>query len=682
MNGGLIGAVNLPTQNSTTGVWNIEEIKIARQQGIWPPLVVPDPYFSYVTTLLKSGSTNGAQNNSFIDSSVNALSITRNGDTTQGSFNPYQPNGYWSVYFDGTGDSISAPEPAATAGAVTVELWINPITQVYNGDCFIINNTGNGAGAFAISVNASAKTLSVWADSFSSAKFSSNGAINFNVWTHVALVKTGGIIYLYVNGVRQTSSYTQAGNFGRAGTVVIGNYSGGTQTYTGYVSNARIVYGTAVYTGTSFTVPTTPLTAISGTNLLTCQSNRLIDNSSNAYTITRNGDSRVSKFTSFSPSAAWTAASYGGSAYFDGTGDFLQTTSSELAFGTGDFTIELWFNVNSVSNNGLLHLAASYFPASVTGVAIYVASNNISIYCANTASAPGGVVLVNTWNHVAVVRASGVTRLYLNGTFSSAIGAVNDTTNYTGTALVIGGYYNNTLLTNGFISNLRVVKGTAVYTSNFTPPTAPVAAITNTSLLTNFTNAGIFDTSTINNSVTVGNAQASSLVAKYDTTSLSFDGTGDWLTMIDSPEQRLGTGNFTIEFWLYLNSLSAARGIVAKGTGTTGWLVSIDINNKVVFTYTTSTITSTGTLSASTWYHIAVVREGTSTNQTKIYINGTNDGTGTVATEFNQTSIMYIGANRTGGDALNGYIDELRITNGYARYTSNFSVPTGPFASL
>jgi hypothetical protein len=104
--------------------------------------------------------------------------------------------------------------------------------------------------------------------------------------------------------------------------------------------------------------------------------------------------------------------------------------------------------------------------------------------------------------------------------------------------------------------------------------------------------------------------------------------------------------------------------------------VSLDSSNRVVFTYTTSTITSTGAISGTTWTHIAVVREGTGTNQTKIYINGTNDGTGTVSTSFNQTSVMYVGANRIGGDVLNGYIDDLRITKGVARYTANFNVPT------
>jgi hypothetical protein len=161
---------------------------------------------------------------------------------------------------------------------------------------------------------------------------------------------------------------------------------------------------------------------------------------------------------------------------------------------------------------------------------------------------------------------------------------------------------------------------------------------------------------------------------------MEFDGTGDWLLMAHNPDQQLGTGNFTIEFWVYLASgdTGSARGLVAKGTSTTGFLVSLDSSEKVVFTFTTSTITSSGAITTNAWNHIAVVRSGTGSNQTKIYIGGTNDGTGTVSTDFNQTSVMYVGCNRTAGDPMKGFIDDLRITKGVARYTANFTPPPFP----
>jgi hypothetical protein len=226
-----------------------------------------------------------------------------------------------------------------------------------------------------------------------------------------------------------------------------------------------------------------------------------------------------------------------------------------------------------------------------------------------------------------------------------------------------------------------MVVGSAVYTASFTPSTSPLTAITNTELLCNFTNAGIFDQTGKNNLETVGNAQIDTTTKKYGTGSMEFDGTGDWLKVPNSVDIQLGTGDFTIEFWVYLatGDTGSNRGLVAKGGASTGWLVSLNTTQKVVFTFTSSTITSTGAITTNAWNHIAVVREGTGSNQTKIYIGGTNDGTGTVSTNFNQTEVMYIGANRAAGDPMKGFIDDLRITKGVARYTATFTPPTAAF---
>lgn len=244
--------------------------------------------------------------------------------------------------------------------------------------------------------------------------------------------------------------------------------------------------------------------------------------------------------------------------------------------------------------------------------------------------------------------------------------------------LTVGGGPYAATSTNGYLSDVRVVNGTAVYTSNFTPPTAPLTAITNTSLLLNFTNGAIYDAAAKNDLETVGNAQTSTTQSKWGGSSMYFDGTGDWLPGADNTALQLGTGTFTVEGWVYRNA-SGTYGLVGKGTSTTGWLVSLNASNQIVFTFDTSTITSVGTVAATTWTHIAVVREGTGANQTKIYISGTNDGTGTVSNNFNQTNPIYVGADRTGGSAANAYLQDIRITKGVARYTSNFTPPTAPF---
>jgi hypothetical protein len=78
-----------------------------------------DSKFNYVTMLLHGNGTNGAQNNTFLDSSTNNFSITRNGNTTQGTFTPYGAN--WSNYFDGSSYFTSSTSQIVPTGSFTVE---------------------------------------------------------------------------------------------------------------------------------------------------------------------------------------------------------------------------------------------------------------------------------------------------------------------------------------------------------------------------------------------------------------------------------------------------------------------------------------------------------------------------------------------------------------------------------
>jgi hypothetical protein len=232
---------------------------------------------------------------------------------------------------------------------------------------------------------------------------------------------------------------------------------------------------------------------------------------------------------------------------------------------------------------------------------------------------------------------------------------------------------------------VRAVKGTAVYTgtSNITVPTSPLTAISGTSVLANFTNAGIFDNAQCNNLETVGNAQVSTSVVKYNTGSMAFDGTGDWLTMPNSKGLYIGSGDFTIEGWLYLNALGSVRAIVSQfnsgGTGP-GWTLYTKTTNVLEFYGGSGTVTVTGTtaISATTWTHFAVVRSGSTIT---IYVNGVAGGSATNSSFSDDTTALgYVGGRADSSSlALNGYIDDLRITKGYARYIGNFTPPIARF---
>jgi len=231
-----------------------------------------------------------------------------------------------------------------------------------------------------------------------------------------------------------------------------------------------------------------------------------------------------------------------------------------------------------------------------------------------------------------------------------------------------------------------VVKGTDVYgvgNTTITPPTTPLTAITNTSLLLNFTNAGIYDAATINDAQTVGNAQVSTTQAKFGTTSMYFDGTGDWLTMPGRSELAFGTSDFTVEFWMYVAANGPRILYDSRPASTSGAYPTIYINssNKLIYIANSADrITGTTTISLNQWYHVALARSGTST---KLFLDGVQEGsTYTDSTNYlNGTNRPIVGANgnNTSFDNYNGYIDELRITNGYARYTGNFTPPSAPF---
>ena len=511
---------------------------------------------------------------------------------------------------------------------------------------------------------------------------SSQSVVGFT-WYHLALVRSSGTLTMYLNGTSVGSvSFTSNLTGGELSSgPSIGTWSPVDLSYfPGYISNFRIVKGTAIVPPAGG--PTSPLTAVSGTSLLTCQSNRFRDASSNNFAATVSGSPSVQAFSPFNPTSSWSAVTNGGSGYFDGTGDYLATPSnSALAVGAGDFCIETWIYWGTSSVNDVIYSNVLNSGGGDAQIEIYINSSN-KVVCGgwNTNFLVGSTnVTSNAWTHIAVCRSGTTMSLFLNGTRDATTTTAN---NFSSTnAFNVGRQASGAYDFLGYISNLRVVKGSSVYDPTqptLTVPTAPLTAITNTSLLLNFTNAGIYDATSKNDLETVGNAQISTAQSKFGGSSMAFDGTGDYLLSPDQPIQRIGTGNFTIECWVYRNS-SGTYGLVGKGTGTTGWLLSLNSSNQVVFTYGSSTITSTGTVSATTWTYIAVVREGTGTNQTKIYINGSNDGTGTVSTDFNQTNSLYVGADRTGGSNANVYLQDLRISN-YARTIT--ASPTAAFPTL
>ena len=208
-----------------------------------------------------------------------------------------------------------------------------------------------------------------------------------------------------------------------------------------------------------------------------------------------------------------------GSTLFDGTGDYLTIpSSSDFTFGTGDFTVEFWAYPSNFTNKGTFYDTR---PSNgTTGLTIGHEASTGEIKVFMNASSGSDIAVQSTdfstgsWQHVAVTRASGSVKLFIGGVLKDT-GTASDDMNNTNAVNIGYKTYTSSSFSyfTGYISNFRIVKGTAVYTSAFTPSTSPLTAITNTKLLTCFNPSGtITDDSSSSHSITAnGDAAANAL---------------------------------------------------------------------------------------------------------------------------------------------------------------------------
>ena len=644
------------------------------------------------TSLLTLQYKQGSNNNGFIDSSQNNFPITRVGTPTQGTSSPFSQTG-WSGNLGGGSNYLTVANNAILAlgsGDFTVELWVYP--NSLTGTQALVG-TGNGASVEPYCY----LNLTIPTFLYNSVNVATGPAVVANTWTHVAFVRSGSTITVYTNGAAGTAASPYTTTFTTSG-IYIGTSSAATQILSGYLSNIRIVKGTAVYTA-NFTPPTAPLTAITNTTLLTLQNNRFKDNSTNTFTITPTGTPSIQAFSPFAAASAYTTSAVGGTGYFNGTTDGLSVLGNAAFNFTGDYTAEAWVNWSSVAVES--DVIGNFVSSVASDWMIVKASASTLQYYPSSAATfvnSGITPTINTWYHIAAVRSGTTCSLYVNGvsvgtplTFSGTLGDA--------TKVVRVGSRSATNYIPGYLSNVRIVKGTAVYTGTFTPPTAPLTAsgatsaasypsttnvnitfpAANTSLLLNGTNGGIIDATSKNSITTVGDARISTAQKKFGTGSMYFDGTGDYLSIPSSINNTFGTGNFTVECWSYYNNFTNSSFILdQRPSGVNGVYVSIFLASGIPYYYVSTANQITGNaLSINTWYHIAISRSGSST---KMFIDGVQVGsTYTDTNNYLGGPILIGGSSYAIGTAINnGYIDDFRITK-YARYTANFTPPVGGF---
>jgi hypothetical protein len=656
-----------------------------------------DPSFAYVPLLLNTTSTNGQNNqgttttNGFLDSSSSPFTITRNGTPTQGSFTPYWPNGQWSNYFVAASSQtiLTTQTQVIPTGNFTIELFVY-VTSSTATQAFVSQGTSGSAGRTAIGIDNSSGAK--WFCQVGGVFVYSSAAPVLNTWNYLAMTYNGTQIALYLNGTLLGSQLNVV-NAQNEVLRISGLWTSPTAGYylDGYLSNVRVSNTVRTVTST----PTAPFTSDANTTLLTCQGNRFVDVSGTPKTLTPSGGPLVQAFQPFSPTASYTTALYGGSGYFNGTDAYL-TYNQTFALGTNDFTLEFWLNIPvDVAyptnywlwgwRNGTNNCPALYL-AGVSGGGNTI---NFTGGASNFLSNPNRIP-TNTWTHVAIVRSGLGTnnlKMYINGA-QVAQSSTTQSFTYTGTQPVganpsgDGGLYPS----NVYFSNFRIVNGTAVYTAAFTPPTSPLTAITNTALLLNFTNAGIYDAAAQNDMVTGGTTQASSTITpKWGTTSMKFNGaTTDYLYAPVNSADTFGSGNWTIEGWFNFSSVSGNQEMFSKESlnSAQSGIRCVLTSARVQFQLSSNGSTYATTVSCSTalttgvWYYLAFVRNGIAIT---VYLNGTSDGTGSFTGALYETNTFWALASRglySGGTSFNGYIQDFRITKGVAR---TITTPTAAF---
>ena len=257
-----------------------------------------------------------------------------------------------SVLFNGSNQYLSIANNAAfnLTGDFTIECWVYAYSfGSYNG---VVgrwpNAEGNVANSFVL--EAVGGDLEFFFSVGSTLYGPIQGAaLTLNIWQHVAAVRSGNTMYIFVNGVMYGSGTSVTQTFNNvASSLTVGGNIAGAGMWNGFISNLRILNGTALYTA-SFSVPTSPLTAITNTSLLTCQSPTIVDNSTNNFTITNNNTATVSSITPFTVVTAPSVMKF--TNRFNAETVLAGTQKAIFGYGSGGGLQSL---TNLVSNTGVV----------------------------------------------------------------------------------------------------------------------------------------------------------------------------------------------------------------------------------------------------------------------------------------------------------------------------------------
>ena len=380
---------------------------------------------------------------------------------------------------------------------------------------------------------------------------------------------------------------------------------------------------------------------------------------------------------------------------FSGSGQYIDLGSSPIT-GSQAFTLAAWIKPSAFDNN--YHGAVSLGDSSASSNAyIGLIGSSAQGGTANTigggfyGSNYGTGVVSTDWNHVVMTfsgGSNGTVTLYVNGvskfttTFTPSLNSGNMKIGRIGTDTIYdfsGGIdevyvYSRALSSTEVMALYKNTQSTVITSGD--PYYSSVKALLH--------GEGTASSTTITDQkghsfTTSGNAHISTTQFKYGSASFNFDGSGDQITSPDSDDWTF-TGDFTMEAWIRPNTTSSTMGIMSKWNNEQ-FTWEVLSGGQVGFAWVPFGtccyfITTTASISANTWTHVAVTRQGNTFRQ---FINGVQDSSGTQSgTPTNGSEVLRIGSVIVDGSVtryFNGYIDDVRITKGVARYTSNFTPP-------
>jgi hypothetical protein len=588
-----------------------------------------------------------------------------------------------SGYFDGTGDYLSGTYTADfdAADGFTVEAWVRSadvssdrvIMQAHVGSSYVaweLSQSSTGYVQFLGYDGTNASVVSVVASS----------SLTLNTWHHVTASIDGSTVRLFLDGAL-VGSGTLSGTVRTDATALrIGahGYTAG-RDWNGYIDDLRVISDVARYT-TAFSLPIGPFTVSGPVSILTFDGANGSTTFEDAYgyTWTASGNAQISDANS----------KFGGTSLrLDGAGDYISTANAAFALmGLSSWTIEFWVKIESLATGARFFYNGDptsndhriqFYSTAAGEVSLYIQAGTGTGVTVITSAA--GAVGTYSWHHIALTRngnnyAAWVDGIQVgSGSYSTAVTADEDF--YLGAYRAGGSFVTDT---NAYFDAFVLRHGAYREGPNFYNPKVE------TLLRFNGSNASTTFTDAVGRSWTrSGNAQISTAQSKFGGSSGYFDGTGDYLTTPDTPDLEVTTQDWTIECWVRFSAIAANGAVIATKRAPAGndggWQFGVH-SSKVpqiaawdtggtVINVLGATVLTTGT-----WYHLAATKSGTTW---RVFVDGVLDGSGTQsATPTANSRQVIVGrhAQVTTYD-LNGYIDDLRITNGEARYTAAFTPP-------